>query len=94
MLKKRKIPPANLEDLSLHPETLLHHSKAVGLSGMEKYYTQYTTHTSVHRPALPQPLATSLYEKILPHDMSVIRLHCDKHKDAANVTKEQAAAIV
>ncbi|CAK6984995.1 uncharacterized protein LOC113068417, partial [Scomber scombrus] len=44
-------------------ETLLHHSKAAGLSGMEKYYTQYKEYRAAAPPSvLPQCLAKSLYD--------------------------------
>lgn len=51
--QKRRIPIATLEDLSPLLDTLQEHSKAVSLSGMENYYTNYTTQS----PTLPQSLA-------------------------------------
>ncbi|XP_052454751.1 uncharacterized protein LOC128015093 [Carassius gibelio] len=93
--QKLKTPPGNLEDLSPLLDTLLHHSKAVGLSGMEKYYAQYTQHTAAApSSALPPCLAKSLYdESIDASDLSAVLLACEKHINAVSVTEEQAVAV-
>lgn len=85
-------PPGNQEGLSPLLETLLQHSKSVGLSGMEEYYTQYAEAEELF--AVPQHLATSLYDKgIDTYELSVILPHCEKHTHAASVTDTQAAAV-
>uniref|UniRef100_A0A3Q3ANK9 YqaJ viral recombinase domain-containing protein n=1 Tax=Kryptolebias marmoratus TaxID=37003 RepID=A0A3Q3ANK9_KRYMA len=89
--QKRKIPPANLKDLCPLLDTLLEHSKAVGLSGMEKYYTLFT-HKPEQSIMLPKSLA-SLYNNMQSHDLSAILQCCEKYKDVAAVTDEQAEAI-
>ncbi|XP_026064445.1 uncharacterized protein LOC113047301 [Carassius auratus] len=90
--KKRKIPQAKLDELSPLLDTLLQHSKAVGLSGMNKYYTMYTD--TVQPSAVPECLATSLCDKIIDsNSLSALHLNCEKYRDAANVTDEQASSI-
>uniref|UniRef100_A0A3B3TNE0 YqaJ viral recombinase domain-containing protein n=1 Tax=Poecilia latipinna TaxID=48699 RepID=A0A3B3TNE0_9TELE len=90
--QKRKIPPANLEDLGPLLDTLLEHAKAVGLSGMEKYYTLFT-HTEEQSVKLPLSLASLYHKNIHSHDLSTLLLCCEKYKNAAIVTDEQAEAI-
>lgn len=86
--QKRKIPPATLEELSLLLDTLLEHSKAVGLSGTEKYHTKYT----VYSPTLPQSLAFLHNKGTQFLGLTVLQLHCVKCLNAATVTEEQAEA--
>lgn len=92
---KRKTPPSNLEDLSPLLDTLLHHSKAISLSGMEKYYAQYTQHTAAApSSALPPCLAKSMYDESLDaSDLSAVLLACEKNMNAVCVMDEQASAV-
>ncbi|KAJ8270439.1 hypothetical protein GJAV_G00114720 [Gymnothorax javanicus] len=93
--QKWRTPPGKLEDLTPLLETLLHHSKAVGLTGMEKYYAHYTQHTAAVPPSALSPcLAKSLFDdSIDATDLSVVLLACEKHMNAVSVTDEQAVAI-
>lgn len=90
--QKRKISPANLEDLDPLLDTLLEHAKAVGLSGMEKYYTLFT-HTEEQSVKLPLSLSSLYNKNSHSDDLSTLLLCCEKYKNAAIVTDEQAEAI-
>ncbi|KAI2648151.1 Endospore coat-associated protein YheD [Labeo rohita] len=76
--QRLKTPPGNLEDLSPLLDMLLHHSKAVGLSGMKKYYAQHIAAAS--SSALPPCLAKSLYDESTDaSDLSAVLLAFEKH---------------
>ncbi|KAI2645898.1 Leucine carboxyl methyltransferase 1 [Labeo rohita] len=87
---KEDIRPANKyavhstshKELGTETENSL--SKAVGLSGMKKYYAQYAQHiAAAPSSALLPCLAKSLYdESINASDLSAVLLSCEKHMNA------------
>ncbi|KAL3996356.1 hypothetical protein ACER0C_009012 [Sarotherodon galilaeus] len=82
---KRQIPTATLEELSPLCDTLQEHSKAVCLSGMEKYYTAYT----VQSPTLPQSLVCLHNKSTQSLGLSDLQLHCVRYKNAATTSAQE-----